>query len=253
MTIERNKLASPVFTRNNNFQTSPPVGFNAADSGDVMTLDNSLRKTILTFTVLVAAAAVGWVFPILMIPGLIVGLVFGLINAFKKEPSPVMIMIYAVAEGFAIGGLSAILEVENPGIVTQAVLATLSVIAVTLVLYKTGLVKATPKMTKVVIIAMLGYLLFSLVNLGLMATGVLTDAWGLRGGVEIFGIPLGIILGVFAVLLGAYSLIMDFTFIDNGVANRLPERYGWTAAFGITVTVVWIYVEILRMLAILRR
>lgn len=246
-------MASPVFTRNQNFQTNPPVGFNTGGTDGVMTLDNSLRKTILTFTVLVAAAAVGWFFPILMIPGLIVGLVFGLINAFKKEPSPVMIMIYAVAEGFAVGGLSAFLEQDYPGIVTQAVLATLSVIAVTLFLYKTGLVKATPKMTKIVIIAMLGYLVFSLVNLGLMATGVVPDAWGLRGSVEIFGIPLGIILGVFAVILGAYSLIMDFDFIEKGVANRLPERYGWTAAFGITVTVVWIYVEILRLLAILRR
>lgn len=245
-------MASPVFTRNQNFNSNTPTA-NFTDPGGVMTLDNSLRKTILTFTVLVAAAAVGWVFPILMLPGLIIGLVFGLINAFKKEPSPVMIMIYAVAEGFAVGGLSAFLEQDYPGIVTQAVLATLSVIAVTLFLYKTGLVKATPKMTKIVIIAMLGYLVFSLVNLGLMATGVVPDAWGLRGEVEIFGIPLGIILGVFAVILGAYSLIMDFDFIEKGVANRLPERYGWTEAFGITVTVVWIYVEILRLLAILRR
>ena len=245
-------MASPVFTRNQNFNSNTPTA-NFTDPGKVMTLDNSLRKTILTFTVLVAAAAVGWVFPILMIPGLIIGLVFGLINAFRKEPSPVMIMIYAVAEGLAIGALSSIYNVREPGIVTQAVLATLSVIAVTLFLYKTGLVKATPKMTKIVLIAMLGYLVFSLVNLGLMATGVVPDAWGLRGSVEIFGIPLGIILGVFAVILGAYSLIMDFDFIEKGVANRLPERYGWTAAFGITVTVVWIYVEILRLLAILRR
>lgn len=245
-------MASPVFTSNKNFNSNVPVTGYASTPGEVMTLDNSLRKTILTFMVLVAAAAVGWVFPVLMIPGLIFGLVFGLINAFKKEPNPVMIMIYAVAEGFAIGGLSGFLENQYPGIVTQAVIGTLSVIAVTLFLYKTGLVKATPKMTKIFLVAMLGYLLFSLVNLGLMWSGVLPDAWGLRGSVEIFGIPLGIILGVFAVILGAYSLIMDFTFIENGVANRLPERYGWTAAFGITVTVVWLYVEILRMLAISR-
>lgn len=124
-------MASPVFTRNQNFNSNTPTA-NFTDPGGVMTLDNSLRKTILTFTVLVAAAAVGWAFPILMLPGLIIGLVFGLINAFKKEPSPVMIMIYAVAEGFAVGGLSAFLEQDYPGIVTQAVLATLSVIAVTL-------------------------------------------------------------------------------------------------------------------------
>lgn len=242
-------MASPVFTRNKNFNSNTaPVEYS---SGQVMTLDNSLRKTILTFSVLVATAAVGWFFPVLLLPGLIIGLALGLVNAFKKEPSPGLILGYAVAEGFAIGALSGIFNGMYPGIVTQAVLGTFSVIAVTLFLYKTGLVRATPKMTKIVLIAMLGYLVFSLVNLTLMWTGVLNDAWGLRGA-EIFGIPLGIILGVFAVVLGAYSLIMDFDFIEKGVTNELPERYGWTAAFGITVTVVWLYVEILRMLAIAR-
>jgi len=86
-----------------------------------------------------------------------------------------------------------------------------------------------------------------------MITGVTSTAFGLRG-VELFGfIPLGLIVGVFAVILGAYSLVMDFTFIQNGVNNRLPQRYGWTAGFGILVTVVWLYLEILRMLGLVRR
>lgn len=252
-------MASPVFTRNQNFQIPQnrksdhllPV----SSLDEVMTVENALQKTIITFTVLLVAAAVGWFVPILALPGVIVGLVLGLVNSFKKEPSAPLILAYAVAEGLAIGGISGALEKEASGIVSQAVLGTLCVVSVVLFLYKTGVVRATPKMTKVFLIAMLGYLLFSLVNMGLMLSGVISDPWGLNESVMLphTSIPLGIALGVFAVLLGSYSLVMDFTFIDNGVANRLPERYGWTAAFGITVTVVWLYVEILRMLSIARR
>ena len=252
-------MASPVFTRNQNFQTPqnqrsgylPPVAGNEG----VMTVENALQKTILTFTILLVAAGVGWFIPVLALPALIVGLVLGLVNSFKKEPSPALILAYAVAEGLAIGGISGIMEQEASGIVSQAVIGTLCVVGVVLFLYKTGVVRATPKMTKIFLIAMMGYLLFSLINLGLSMTGVVKDPWGLNGAVMIPGteIPLGIALGVFAVLLGSYSLVMDFTFIDTGVANRLPEKYGWTAAFGITVTIVWLYIEILRMLAIARR
>jgi uncharacterized YccA/Bax inhibitor family protein len=252
-------MASPVFTRNQNFQTpqNHRSGHQLPVAGleGVMTVENALQKTIITFTVLLVAAGVGWFIPVLALPALIVGFVLGLVNAFKKEPSAPLILAYAVAEGLAIGGLSGIMEQQESGIVSQAVIGTLCVVGVVLFLYKTGIVKATPKMTKIFLIAMLGYLVFSLVNLGLQMTGVVSDPWGLHSSLTVPGtsIPLGIALGVFAVLLGSYSLVMDFTFIDNGVANRLPEKYGWTAAFGITVTVVWLYVEILRMLAIARR
>lgn len=252
-------MASPVLTRNQNFQLrqNQNAGYQTPVAGlnDVMTVENALQKTIITFTVLLLAAGVGWFFPILALPGLLAGLILGLVNSFKKEPSAPLILAYAVGEGLAIGGISGAMEMHASGIVSQAVLGTLCVVGVVLFLYKTGVVRATPKMTKVFLIAMLGYLLFSLVNMGLQLTGVISDPWGLNGSVMIphTSIPLGIALGVFAVLLGSYSLVMDFTFIDNGVANRLPEKYGWTAAFGITVTIVWLYVEILRMLSIARR
>ena len=82
--------------------------------------------------------------------------------------------------------------------------------------------------------------------------GANSNPWGLRGDVEIAGIPLGLILGAFAVLLGAYSLVLDFDFIQKGVQQRVPKKYAWTGAFGIMVTVIWLYLEILRMLAIAR-
>ena len=176
-----------------------------------------------------------------------------LVNIFKREPSPALILAYAVAQGVFLGGISSFFEAMYPGIVTQAVLATFCVVAVTLGLFVSGKVRASARATKVFLVVMIGYLLFSLVNVGLMAFGVNNDPWGLRTSVEIAGIPLGVILGVLAVLLGAYSLVLDFDFIQKGVQNRVPARYQWTGAFGIMVTIIWLYLEILRLIAILRR
>ena len=98
---------------------------------------------------------------------------------------------------------------------------------------------------------MVGYLVFSLVNVGLMLFGVTDNAFGLRSE-TIFGIPLGLILGVLVVIMAAYSLVLDFDQIQQGVRNGVPRQMGWLGGFGIMVTVVWLYVEILRMIAIIR-
>lgn len=249
-------MASPVFTRNENFnpQGNLPPALNGGFQGDsVMTLENTLQKTVMTFAVLLVAAAVGWFVPVLTLPAAIIALVLVIVNSVKKEPSPGLIMAFAVAEGIMVGGFSSILEAQYPNIATQALLGTACVVAVVLFLYKTGIVRQSARATKIFMVAMISYLLFSLVNFGLILTGVSDDPWGLRGSVEIFGMPLGLVLGALAVIMGSYSLIMDFTFIEQGVANRLPEKYGWTASFGVVVTVVWLYIEILRMIAIARR
>jgi uncharacterized YccA/Bax inhibitor family protein len=222
-----------------------------------MTVDGTVRVSMGTFGVLLAGAAVGWItmeaVPFLWIGAALVGFVLALINIFKRDPSPALILGYAGAQGVFLGGISAFYEVMFKGIVTQAVLATFCVVAVTLVLFASGKVRASAKATKVFLIIMGGYLLFSLVNVGLMLFGVSDDPWGLRGSVTLLGIPLGVILGVFAVLLGAYSLVMDFDFVQKGVANRIPKKYQWTGAFGIMVTIIWLYLEILRLIAIARR
>ena len=134
-------------------------------------------------------------------------------------------------------------------------MATCMMFAVTLLLFRSGKVRTSPKMTKIFLIAMVGYLVFSLVNVGIMIFGsgeIANSAWGLRSGVTVMGIPLGVIIGALAVLLAAYSLVMDFELIKNGVQNRVPEEWAWSAAFGLMVTLIWLYVEILRILAILR-
>jgi uncharacterized YccA/Bax inhibitor family protein len=222
---------------------------------EVMTYDDALQKSAISFGVLLVGAAIGWLtvgpLPFLWIGAGIVGFVLALVNIFKKEPSPALVLAYAGVQGVFIGGISAFYEAMFPGIVAQAVIATLVVVGVTLALFASGKIRASKKATKVFLIAMVGYLVFSLVNFGIMIFGGAdANPWGLRGSVEIMGIPLGVILGIFVVILAAYSLVRDFDFIQQGVRNRAPKKYAWTGAFGIMVTVIWLYLEILRMLAI---
>ncbi|HOY83233.1 MAG TPA: Bax inhibitor-1/YccA family protein [Rhodoglobus sp.] len=229
----------------------------APAEGETMTVENTIVKTVISFILLLAGAAIGWItapaVPLLWIGAAIVAFVLALVNIFKKEPSAPLILAYAAAEGVFIGGISAFYEAMWPGVVVQAVIATLVVVGVTLALFASGKIRASAKATKVFLIAMVGYLVFSLVNIGIMIFGGAGgNPWGLRGSVEIFGIPLGVILGVFVVILAAYSLVLDFDFIQRGVNNKAPAKYGWTGAFGIMVTVVWLYLELLRMFAIAR-
>ncbi|MBU1589453.1 MAG: Bax inhibitor-1/YccA family protein [Actinobacteria bacterium] len=266
-------MAKFAFSRNPAFATNAQGGVVAAQAvstqqldeiynrastpaeGEVMTVEDTIAKTVGAFALLLVGAAVGWIsgMPILWIGAAIVGLVLGLINSFKREPVPALILAYAGVEGVFVGGISSFYEAAFDGVVVQAVIATLVVIGVTLALFASGKIRASKRATKVFLIAMIGYGLFSLVNLVLIATGANSDPWGLRGSFTIFGIPLGVVLGVFVVLMAAYSLVLDFDFIQRGVNNKAPRRYGWTGAFGIMATVIWLYLEILRMLAIARR
>ncbi len=221
-----------------------------------MTYDDVIMKTLGCLAVVLLGAAIPvFVLPgaagLLMIVGALGGFVLGLVNSFKREPVPGLILGYALLEGMFLGALTQVLDAMYPGIGLQAVVGTLAVFAVTLALFKSGKVRATPKAMRFFMIAIIGYAVFSLVNVGLMIFGVVDDPWGVRG-VEIAGIPLGIIIGLLAVGLAAFSLIMDFTSIEQGVKAGAPQRYSWTAAFGLTVTLVWLYVEIIRILAILR-
>ena len=208
-------------------------------------------------TAVVAGAAVTLVVgmglaTMLMIVGVLGGFVLGLVNTFKKQPSPALILAYAGLEGLFLGGLTRVLDGMYPGVGLQAVIGTLSVFAVTLLLFKSGKVRATPKAMRFFMIAMIGYAVFALVNMVMMMTGATDSMFGLRTEVVIMGIPLGVFIGLLAIGLAAFSLIMDFTSIEAGVQAGAPQRFSWTAAFGLTVTLVWLYVEIIRLLAILR-
>lgn len=208
-----------------------------------MTYDDVVMRTASIFGVLLVTAAVAWfVAPGLMLVGLIGGLVLGLVNAFKREPSPALILAYAAFQGLFLGGISRTFESFYDGIVAQAVLATLGTFAVMLALYKSGRIRVTPKFQRIMLFAVGGYAVFVLVNLGIM----LFTGSSLRGG------AFGLLIGAVGAVLAALSLTLDFDFIDKGVRNGIPARYAWTAAFGLTVTLIWLYIEFLRILSILR-
>ncbi len=239
---------------------------------DRMSVEDTVFKTAGLFAILLVTAAVGWFLtlggvvapemnpydrfqPNLLpwIVGALGGFVLAMVISFtsRKKVRPALIFAYAAFEGLFIGGISAYFEVLWPGIVVQATLATVSVVGVTLALFASGKIRASKKATKIFMIAMVGYLVFSLLNLVLMWTGVNQNAFGLFS-TEIMGIPLGLIIGVLVVIMAAYSLVLDFDQIQQGVRNGAPRKYGWLGAFGIMVTVVWLYVEILRIIAIVR-
>jgi uncharacterized YccA/Bax inhibitor family protein len=213
---------------------------------DRMTYEDTIMKIVISFAVLLVGAAVGWVLPFLAIPAAIAGFVLALVNIFKKKPSRGLVLAYAAVEGVFVGGISYLFSSMYDGIVTQAIFGTLAVVGVTLALFATGKVRESKRATQIFMVALLGYAAFSLVNMILVWTGVL-EGFGLRDN------PLmNLVLGIVIVLLAAYSLVMDFTTIKTGVERGAPRIYGWQAAFGIMVTVVWLYTEILRILAIFR-
>jgi uncharacterized YccA/Bax inhibitor family protein len=212
-----------------------------------MTMDDVVVKTGLMFAVLLPLAAFNYWYQsgLLTFGGVIVGLVLGLIVAFKQSTSSTLILAYAAAEGLFLGGISHVFEGRWPGIVPQAILGTLAVFAVTLFAYKSGRVRVTPKFQRRVLIAMGGYAIFCLINFVVMLSGHGGD-FGLRQG------PFGFAIGLFAVGLATMMLILDFDFAEQGVRNGLPERYAWLAAFGLVVTLIWLYIEMLRLLGIVR-
>ncbi len=230
-----------------------------------MTMDSVVEKTAISLGLLVVAAAVTWfmigdlgdpttgdaaygkAFTFAM-GGAIIGLVLSLVNSFKKVISPALVIAYAVVEGVFVGAFSKIIAsyVGDPTVVFQAVLATMVAFGGTLAAYKFFNIQVTDKFRKVVTIAIFSFVGVMLVNFVLSMTGVL-ESGGLRG----FN-TLGLLVSAAAVVLAVLMLIMDFDYVERGIAAGIPERESWRAAFGLTVTLVWLYIELLRILAILR-
>ncbi|MCL2787059.1 MAG: Bax inhibitor-1/YccA family protein [Micrococcales bacterium] len=273
-------MANPVFTRSvyterpGMREYGPPVGFHDAPAysapPDASTLEAAweagtatryhtgrlsyedvIIKTAGLLALVLVGGVAGWVYPVLALPGCLIGLVLGLVCAFRREPKPGLMSIYAVFEGMMLGGASRYFEESAGGIVLQAVVATLATFVVVLLLFSSGKVRTSPRGRRIVLAAMGGYVLFSLINLALVWTGVLPD-FGLRS-MEIGGMPAGLVISILAVLLGAYSLVMDFEMIKLGVEGGIDRRYAWTGAFALTVTLIWLYLEFLRILGHLRR
>jgi uncharacterized YccA/Bax inhibitor family protein len=211
-----------------------------------MTIDDVVTRTGLLLGTAMVTGGITWALGLgaLALPAALVGFVLALVIIFKQVTNPGVILAYAAVEGIFLGGVSQIFNDAYPGIVVQAVVGTAGVTAVMLGLYKSGRIRVTPRFTKVVVAATIGFFVLIMVNLvaGLFVDGGL----GLRQG------PLGIVVGIFAIGLASLNLVLDFDMVERGVRQGLPTRYGWFAAFAIMITLVWLYVEMLRLLSILR-
>ena len=217
-----------------------------------MTLDDVVTKSLGLFGIMLVFAAVGWFVGkenpgagmALWLGGMFVGLAIGFAISFKRTISVPLIMLYAVCEGLFVGAASGFFNTVYPGVVAEAVLATLCVFVGMFAAWRFGLIRVTERSRKIFVMMAMGYLLFALVNVALVWTGAVSSPFGVGG-----NSPLGIIISVIAVGLASYSLAIDFDSIQRGVEARLPEKYSWLMAHGLLVTVVWLYIELLRLFA----
>ena len=226
----------------------------AVDRGR-MTYDDALMKTGISFLILLLGAAPAWFLaatnPMLGVVamglGTLIAFILAMVNSFSKTIRPGLIMAYAFAEGVSLGALSSFMEMTYPGIVAQAFIATLAVTGITLVLFTSGKVRNSPKLAKFTLIGILALLLTRIANAVLVAFGAMAPI----DTIYVKGIPLGVVVSLIAVVLATMALIGDFDTVKQGVERGAPVQFAWYCAFGIMVTVVWMYVEILRILSIL--
>jgi uncharacterized YccA/Bax inhibitor family protein len=222
-----------------------------------MTVDSVVQKTAISVALVFIAAFATWAYIgdvttnsdlgqvyLLAILGSGGAFLLSLANSFKRVISPALVMLFALAEGVALGAVSKMFEAQYPGIVTSAVLGTFAAFIGTLAVYKFLDIKVGDKFRRGVIAAMFGMVGLGLLSLVLSFFGINTGIYG-NG-------ALGFIFALAGLVLGVFMLILDFDFVENGVAAGLPERESWRAAFGLTVSLVWIYTNLLRILAILR-
>ena len=222
---------------------SEPTYSEPIPAGERLTMNDVLVKTAINLGLVVVGAVVAWYVPVLMILGLLGGLVLGLVNSFKQKVSPVLVMAYALMEGMMLGGLSAIVNLRYPGTAIQAVLATIVVAGVTLALFANGKIRTTPKLNKIFMIGALSYLGYGLVSM--LTAGLFGFS---LNSMSIGGIPLGLPIALIAVAMATYSLLIDYTTTAEAVEAGLPQSESWRLAFGLTASLVWLYVEILRVL-----
>ncbi|EME63862.1 Bax inhibitor-1/YccA family protein [Amycolatopsis decaplanina] len=176
----------------------------------------------------------------LLVGGMIVGLVISLVIIFKQKPSGPLTLAYSAAEGVFLGAISGLFEALYPGIAIQAIIGTAGVFIAMLVVYKTGAVKVTPKLTKWIIGAVVGVAILMLVNL-------ITSFFGFNPLRD--GGPIAIIFSLVVIGVAAFSFLLDFDQADRMIREGMPSKWAWFAAFGLMTTLVWLYLEILRLLS----
>ncbi|MGO4459492.1 Bax inhibitor-1/YccA family protein [Streptomyces sp. NBC_00925] len=241
----------------NPYATDPTTGMPAAPvRGNAMTIDDVVSRTAMTLGTLIVTATLAWItLPVdpanvnksygFAVGAALVAFVLAMIQSFKRKPSPALILGYAAFEGVFLGVISMVTSTYiSPGVVVQAVLGTMCVFAAVLFAYKMRWIRVTRRFTGFVMAAALGFVLLMLAN-SLFALFGGGDGLGFRSG------GLGIVFGLLGVVLGACFLAMDFKQVEDGVTYGAPREESWLAAFGLTLTLVWIYLELLRLFQIL--
>jgi uncharacterized YccA/Bax inhibitor family protein len=233
------------------------TGYAPATTGP-MTIDSVVQKTAITLGVVIVAAMATWIltpdvtsdtdsadlgplFAAVTI-GSLGAFALSMVNSFKRVISPPLVLAFAALEGVALGAISKVFNVAYDGVVTGAVIGTFGAFAGTLAAYKVLNIKVGDRFRRGVIAAVFGMVGISVLALVLSLFGVDLGIYG-NGG-------LGILFTVAGLVLGIFMLILDFDFVEQGIANRIPEAESWRAAFAMTVSLVWIYTNLLRLLAI---
>jgi len=225
------------------------------DLASRMTLSGTVNKTGILLVCAIVTAAWTWhlflqsrdisdVTPWMLV-GMLGGLVFAMVTIFKKEWSPVTAPVYALLEGLVLGGLSAVLDLRYPGIAIQAVSLTFGTLFILLLAYRSGMIKVTQKFRLGIVAATGGIMVFYLLQMVLGFFGFHFTSINGSG-------PIGIGFSLIVVGIAALNLVLDFDFIERGVEFGAPKYMEWYGAFGIMVTLVWLYLEILRLLSKMR-
>ncbi|MFH1305415.1 MAG: Bax inhibitor-1/YccA family protein [Candidatus Omnitrophota bacterium] len=222
-----------------------------AESGDAgtMTIQGTVNKTLILLLLVFIPAAWVWSNPValtsLLLPALILGFIVALVTIFRKEWAGITAPVYAVLEGVFLGGISALLERQYPGIVIQAVALTFGTLFCLLMAYTSRLIKPTENFKLGVVAATGSVALVYLVSIVMGFFGVRIPLIHGSG-------PIGILFSLIVVIIAALNLVLDFDFIESGEAARAPKYMEWYGAFGLLVTLVWLYLEILRLLSKIR-
>jgi uncharacterized YccA/Bax inhibitor family protein len=218
-----------------------------------MTLDDVVQRTGAMLLVILAAGAVSWTLtgenlkaagPLLLV-ALMGSLGLGLYMSFSGRANAALCITYSVFEGVLLGAISKIFEIRYHGIVVQAVTGTVMVALGMLFVYKIGAIRVTPRLTRIVVGATIG--VFGLMIVNLIAYLFTPGGLGLRDGG-----PIAILFSLACIVIAAMNLVLDFDMVERGIRNGADQKFAWYAAFGITVTLVWLYIEILRLLSYLR-
>lgn len=207
-----------------------------------MTIEGTASKVLGLFVLVVLGAAATWFTGafFLLFPAMLVGLGLGLWATFSKKVRPGLYYAYALVQGVFVGALSGILESMYPGIAQTAVVSTLATAGAMFAAYRMGWVKVDARFTRIMMFALIGYSVFALVNLG----------FAVFAGMSAYSSSFGWLIALVGVGLAAFTLNLDFEAIREGAAQRWPKEMEWRAAFGLTASLIWLYVEIIRLLSI---